>query len=114
MKNPVVDELKDLIKQATEERSHYYVKSVAEKAIAAIQKLEAQLWVARDSQLRTYDGLATKADNYDDLKVHTDQLVDAIEKYGKCVVMGSREDIIHAGQEMRDVLSAYYKFKETL
>ena len=30
-------------------------------------KLKAQLWVAKDSALRTYDGLAEKADKYDAL-----------------------------------------------
>ncbi len=32
-----------------------------------ISKLEAGLWVAKDSQLRTYDGLATKAHQRDAL-----------------------------------------------
>lgn len=30
-------------------------------------KLRAQLWVANDSSLRTYDGMADKADRYDKL-----------------------------------------------
>jgi hypothetical protein len=32
-----------------------------------IKQLEAELWVARDSALRTYDGLAQKADMADEL-----------------------------------------------
>lgn len=35
----IITELNDLIKQATEERSHYYVKSVCQKAQLAIGRL---------------------------------------------------------------------------
>lgn len=35
--------LKDLIKQATTERSHYYVKSVCEHALGVITELEIEL-----------------------------------------------------------------------
>lgn len=40
MKQPIViTEIEGLIEQATKERSHYYVKAVAEKAILAIGML---------------------------------------------------------------------------
>jgi hypothetical protein len=35
----ILDDLRDLIKQATAERSHYYVKSCCERAIAEIESL---------------------------------------------------------------------------
>ena len=38
-----IEKLKDLVFQATKERSHYYVKSVAEESIQRIEKLEAAL-----------------------------------------------------------------------
>lgn len=38
----IVKELEDLIEQAAKERSHYYVKSVAEKAILAIGMLSSE------------------------------------------------------------------------
>jgi hypothetical protein len=41
-KPQVVKELEDLIQQATTERSHYYVKSVCEKAILAIGMLKSE------------------------------------------------------------------------
>lgn len=39
-----------------------------EAALQLIKELEAKLWVAKDSQLRTYDGLAERADQADELK----------------------------------------------
>jgi hypothetical protein len=35
----IIEKLEDLIKQATEERTHYYVKSVCEEAIEEIKGL---------------------------------------------------------------------------
>lgn len=38
----ILDDLKDLHKQATTERSHYYVASCCERAIAEIESLRRQ------------------------------------------------------------------------
>lgn len=48
---------------------------------AEVAELKAKLWVAKDSQLRTYDGLTDKADKYDDLLAKAEKLVEALEKY---------------------------------
>lgn len=37
----IKEKLKDLIQQATKEKSHYYVKSVAEEALLKINHLES-------------------------------------------------------------------------
>lgn len=39
----IIDKLDGLIKQATEERSHFYVKSVAEEAKAEIERLRKNI-----------------------------------------------------------------------
>lgn len=36
----IIEKLEDLVVQATKERSHYYVKSVCEEAIATIHGME--------------------------------------------------------------------------
>ena len=38
------------------------------------KKLKAKLRVARDSQLRTYDGLSEKADKYDELEARFERI----------------------------------------
>jgi hypothetical protein len=43
----VNDRLKDLIEQATKERSHYYVKSVAEETLQLLADLDRQLVIER-------------------------------------------------------------------
>ena len=45
----IVEKLEDLIKQATEERSHYYVKSVCEEAAFEIESLRALTELGSDS-----------------------------------------------------------------
>ncbi len=42
-------------------------KVMLSNAEQRLRKQSAELWVAKDSQLRTYDGLAEKADKFDDL-----------------------------------------------
>lgn len=49
----------------------------AELAESRIRELEAQLWVAKDAQLRTYDGLAQKADRADRYEAALRAIVDA-------------------------------------
>jgi len=54
----ILDQLKDLHKQATKERSHYYVGSIVEKSIAEITALRArvqQIGDEYDSLLRHLD-----------------------------------------------------------
>ena len=41
--NDILEQLDDLIKQATEDRSHYYVRSVAEAARAEIEMLRSKV-----------------------------------------------------------------------
>lgn len=41
--NDIIDDLVDLIKQATKENSHYYVASVCSAAIAEISKLRIEI-----------------------------------------------------------------------
>ena len=43
MREDIVDKLKDLLLQATTERSHFYVASCCQDAIAEIEKLRATL-----------------------------------------------------------------------
>lgn len=42
-------------------------------------ELKAQIWVLKDSQLRTYDGLAQKADRHDRMEAALRAVVDAFE-----------------------------------
>jgi len=51
----IMEDLNDLIKQATEERSHYYVKSVAERARAEIATLRQELWIANEMKRAAQD-----------------------------------------------------------
>lgn len=44
----IEEKLKDLIVQATNERSHYYVKKVAEEALAEIERLKEFEWKYND------------------------------------------------------------------
>lgn len=43
MHEDIVDKLKDLLKQATAERSHYYVAGTCREAIAEIERLRADM-----------------------------------------------------------------------
>lgn len=45
MNEDIVAKLTDLLKQATTERSHYYVASVVREAIAEIQRLQEFEWM---------------------------------------------------------------------
>jgi hypothetical protein len=45
----LIDKLKDLLKQATTEQSHYYVASCCREAIAEIECLRAQRDLAEDA-----------------------------------------------------------------
>lgn len=55
------------------------LKAQIEALKAENAKLKAELWTAKDAQLRTYDGLAQKADKYDALKEQAEALVEALE-----------------------------------
>ena len=48
MHDDIVDKLKDLLKQATTERSHYYVASCCKEAIAEIERVRADLMRIED------------------------------------------------------------------
>lgn len=48
MDGDVLDKLEDLYKQATTERSHYYVAGVVKAAIAEIRRLRVVEWQYRD------------------------------------------------------------------
>ncbi len=54
-----------------------------DEKLKLIQTLEIKLRIAHDSQLRTYDGLAQKADAYDDMKVERDGARAALEDRDK-------------------------------
>lgn len=56
----IIEKLDDLIKQATTERSHYYVRSVAEDAKRRIGELEAALKNAKASILDEHYGMANR------------------------------------------------------
>lgn len=62
----IIEKLQDLNKQATIERSHFYVKSVAEEEIKQIKKLRSNLSIERldalniDSMLEELQGQAQK------------------------------------------------------
>jgi predicted RNase H-like nuclease (RuvC/YqgF family) len=43
------------------------------------RKLKAKLWVANDSQLRTYDGMSQKADDYDEMKKENEEFKNKLE-----------------------------------
>jgi hypothetical protein len=81
--------------------------------LAEIRKLEAKLWVANDTRLRTYDGLTDKADKYDELIADVTALLKAVEfSYnhlesmdGYSVVYGAR----HAMKEAMDKWNEKYK-----
>ena len=51
----IVDDLEDLFKQATTERSHHYVASCSRRAIKEIKRLREALDTCRE--LREYDGV---------------------------------------------------------
>ena len=44
----ILDRLKDLVKQATTEKSHYYVASTAAAAIAEIEALREIAWMYKE------------------------------------------------------------------
>lgn len=50
------------------------------KQAILLQTLRAELWVAKDSQLRTYDGMAQKADRVDDVEKELLEKTEALEK----------------------------------
>jgi len=50
--------------------------------------LKAQVRVLKDAQLRTYDGLAQKADMYEDEKALADQLAEKSDKFRDCMLTG--------------------------
>lgn len=45
-----------------------------------LAKTKARLWVAQDAQLRTYDGMAEKADAYDDMKAKLEKATRALKE----------------------------------
>ena len=47
-RNDIVAKLEDLLKQATTERSHYYVASCCREAIAEIERLRDYEWMYKD------------------------------------------------------------------
>lgn len=49
-----------------------------------IKELEAKLWVAKDSALRTYDGLADKADKYDEANEMLEKMATALSVLEIC------------------------------
>ena len=48
MHEDIIDKLKDLLKQATTERSHYYVASCCTEAIAEVERLRADMMRIED------------------------------------------------------------------
>jgi hypothetical protein len=62
-------------------RVHVIEYSYAQALEAKCAELEARLWVAKDSQLRTYDGLTDKADKYDALESRCQKLEAALQFY---------------------------------
>lgn len=56
-------------------------KTHLHEAQKEIAELEAKLWVAKDSALRTYDGLADKADKYDEANEMLEKMAAALLLY---------------------------------
>jgi hypothetical protein len=72
-----------------------------------IKQLEAQLWVARDSALRTYDGLAQKADMADELAEALEQMISShYNLYLHMFPEGNPEDDI-VRREASEALAKY-------
>lgn len=46
-----------------------------------IMKLKSEIWVHKDSALRTYDGLAIKADKYDIMLRVLEPKIEALEQF---------------------------------
>lgn len=63
------------------ERHHVVEYSALEAAEKKIKELEAKLWVAKDNSLRTYDGLADKADKYDEANEMLEKMAAALLLY---------------------------------
>jgi hypothetical protein len=57
---------------------HVIEKSAYDELEAKLKKTEAKLWIAKDSQLRTYDGLAQKADRTEELEAKLKIAVDTL------------------------------------
>lgn len=83
----VIIELDELIEQATKERSHYYVKSVAEKAQLAIgmlmsenERLEKKLGIAKQAAEFLWDQLDEISTLGDIHKPKVDAYFRAVEK----------------------------------
>ena len=70
----LVKRLNELIEQATKERSHYYVKKIAEEARDEIERLEKE----RDELKRKGEELCCLSGN---LMVERDELKARLEKY---------------------------------
>lgn len=67
-------------KEITWPEVHVIEYSALEASEQKIKELEAKLWVAKDNSLRTYDGLAEKADKYDEAKEMLEKMATAINK----------------------------------
>lgn len=55
-------------------------------------KLKAQLWVANDARLRTYDGLAQKADKYDEVVKRLEAVKASLNKCKDLAYGGATSD----------------------
>lgn len=63
-----------------DEKRHVVEIQALRDAEARIKELEAKLWVAKDNSLRTYDGMAEKADKYDEAKEMMEKMAVALKK----------------------------------
>lgn len=76
------EEYQNLCKFTTDAQEKCAIYKAQNKELEAeISQLKSKLWVSNDAQLRTYDGLAQKADRHDRMEAALRALVDAFVVY---------------------------------
>lgn len=97
-----VDDLEKIIAEEISENDEFGSEFVIARILRdekdaltkELAETKAKLWVAKDSALRTYDGLAQKADKYDALFSRNAKLVEALENCRNAVALDAIEHII--------------------
>lgn len=85
-------------------------EAALQEAQKEIAELKAKLWVAKDNALRNYDGLAEKADKYDEAKEMLEKMASAINKAIYNDDYGSEADEIPM-DTLRNIIREYENWK---
>lgn len=86
--------------------------SALQEAQKEIAELKAKLWVAKDNALRTYDGLAEKADKYDEAKEMLEKMASALEKIQRKSAHMKSEYAGKINQQSTEARKQYLEWKK--